>query len=61
MEAYLQGTASRDMFDLNNGELFVALFILITVVSAPLWPSAGEWIAVKLWQRGRPTKPGSRA
>jgi hypothetical protein len=49
------------MFDLNSGELFVALFILITVVSAPLWPKAGEWIAVQLWQRSRPTKPGSRA
>jgi hypothetical protein len=49
------------MFDLNSGELFVALFLLITVVSAPLWPNVGEWIAVKLWQRSRPTKPGSRA
>ena len=49
------------MFDLNRGELFVALFILIAIVSAPLWPRAGEWIAVKLWQRGRPTKPVDRA
>jgi len=49
------------MFDLNSGELFVALFILIAVVSAPLWPNAGEWIAVKIWQRGRPTNPGGRA
>jgi hypothetical protein len=49
------------MFDLNRGELFVALFILIAIVSAPLWPRAGEWIAVKLWQRGRPAKRADRA
>jgi hypothetical protein len=49
------------MFDLNRGELFVALFILIAIVSAPLWPRAGEWIAVRLWQRGRSTKRADRA
>jgi hypothetical protein len=49
------------MFDLNSGELFVALFILIAVVSAPLWPAAGEWIALQLWQRSRPPKPADRA
>jgi hypothetical protein len=47
------------MFDLNSGELFVSLFILIAVVSAPLWPTAGEWIAVKISQRGR-AKPADR-
>ena len=49
------------MFDLNSGELFVALFILIAIVSAPLWPTAGEWIALELWQRSRRTKPADRA
>jgi len=48
------------MFDLNSGELFVSLFILIAIVSAPLWPTAGEWIAVQIWQRIRPTKPADR-
>lgn len=36
------------MFDLNSGELFVSIFILIAIVSAPLWPRAGEWIAMRL-------------
>jgi hypothetical protein len=43
------------MFDLNSGELFVVLFILIAVVSAPLWPALGEWIALRLAGRGRKT------
>jgi hypothetical protein len=36
------------MFDLNGGELFVVVFILIAIVSAPLWPALGEWIAVRV-------------
>ena len=48
------------MFDLNSGELFVALFILIAIVSAPLWPSAGEWIAAKIWQRSHSPKREDR-
>jgi len=47
------------MFDLNSGELFVALFILTAIVSAPLWPAVGEWIAVKIWQ-GRSSKREER-
>jgi hypothetical protein len=48
------------MFDLNSGELFVALFILIAIVSAPLWPTAGEWLAVQLWRRSRPAQRADR-
>lgn len=48
------------MFDLNSGELFVSLFILVAIVSAPLWPTAGEWLAVKIGQRGRSAKPADR-
>jgi hypothetical protein len=36
------------MFGLTSGELFVVLFILVAVVSAPLWPRVGERIAVAL-------------
>jgi len=36
------------MFDLNSGELFVVVFILTAIVSAPLWPRAGEWIASRI-------------
>jgi hypothetical protein len=44
------------MFDLNGGETFVVVFILTAIVSAPLWPAAGEWVAVKIWERNRPSK-----
>jgi len=46
------------MFDLNRGEWFVSLFILISIVSAPLWPALGEWIARRLVKGG--TEPGGR-
>jgi hypothetical protein len=36
------------VFGLSSGELFVVLFILIAVVSAPYWPRAGERIAAAL-------------
>ena len=42
------------MFDLNSGELFVVLFILIAIVSAPLWPALGEWIATRFVGRENP-------
>ncbi len=32
------------MFDLTSGELFVVLFILIAVVSAPWWARAGAFV-----------------
>jgi hypothetical protein len=43
------------MFDLNRGEWFVSLFILIAVISAPAWPALGEWVARRL------TKDGARS
>jgi len=46
------------MFDLNPGEWFVALFILIAIVSAPLWPALGEAIGRRLAKRG--TSSGNR-
>jgi hypothetical protein len=35
------------MFGLTNGELFVVVFIVVAVVSAPWWPKLGEavWTA----------------
>ena len=44
------------MFDLNSGELFVVVFILAAVVSAPVWPAVGEWIALRIAGVERPTK-----
>jgi hypothetical protein len=46
------------MFDLNRGEWFVALFLLVAIVSAPLWPALGEWIVLRL-TKGR-TRAGNR-
>jgi hypothetical protein len=46
------------MFDLNSGEVFVVVFILTVVVSAPLWPTVGEWIAVRVARRGDHPKDG---
>jgi hypothetical protein len=40
------------MFDLNRGEWFVALFILIAIVSAPMWPALGESLGRRLSRRG---------
>jgi hypothetical protein len=41
------------MFDLNRGEWFVVLFILIAIVSAPGWPVMGEWIVRRFARRDR--------
>jgi hypothetical protein len=49
------------MLGLTNGELFVAAFIVVAVVSAPNWPKAGGAIAVALFGRrakGRESDPG---
>jgi hypothetical protein len=43
------------MFDLNRGEWFVAVFILIAIVSAPMWPALGEWLGRRLSKRGTPS------
>jgi hypothetical protein len=48
--------AVLSMFGLNAGETFVVVFILTAIVSAPLWPAAGEWVAVKIWERTRASK-----
>lgn len=53
-----QNNASTDMFDLTGGEAFVVLFVLISVVSAKLWPAAGELVARRLACRpGRRSNP----
>jgi len=39
------------MFELNPGEWFVVLFILIAIVSAPVWPVMGEWLVLRLGRR----------
>jgi hypothetical protein len=36
------------MFGLSGGELFIVLFILLAVVSAPLWPRLGAAVYLKL-------------
>jgi hypothetical protein len=48
------------MFDLNSGELFVVVFILTVVVSAPLWPAVGEWIALRISRLDSQPKGGDR-
>ena len=45
---------------LTNGELFVILFILVMVVSAPWWPALGETIAVRI-AGGDKEKPPPKA
>jgi len=54
------------VFGLTHGELFVVGFVVVVVVSAPLWPKLGERLA-ELWggsrrHRGddapRPAGPG---
>lgn len=40
------------MFDLNRGEWFVSLFILIAIVSAPAWPALGEWVVRRVVKNG---------
>jgi hypothetical protein len=37
------------MFGLTSGELFIVLFILVAVVSAPLWPRLGAAVYLKLF------------
>jgi hypothetical protein len=49
------------MFDLNRGEWFVALFILIAIVSAPMWPALGEWLGKRLSRREASTGNRDRA
>jgi hypothetical protein len=49
------------MFDLNRGEWFVSLFILIAIVSAPVWPALGEWIARRLAKDGTHSRNRDRA
>ncbi|HEX4340345.1 MAG TPA: hypothetical protein VH062_30765 [Polyangiaceae bacterium] len=39
------------MLGLTNGELFVVVFIVVSVVSAPYWSRAGGAIAVALSDR----------
>jgi hypothetical protein len=41
------------MFGLTSGELFIVLFILGAVVSAPLWPKLGAAVYMKLFSRNR--------
>jgi hypothetical protein len=41
------------MFGLTGGELFVVVFIVVAVVSAPWWPRAGGAIAVALVGRAK--------
>lgn len=48
------------MLGLTAGELFVVVFVTITVVSASLWPRAGEAIALLLsGKRGDAPPPGA--
>jgi hypothetical protein len=37
------------MFGLTSGELFIVLFILVAVLSAPLWPRLGAAVYSKLF------------
>jgi hypothetical protein len=41
------------MLGLTNGELFVVVFIVVAVVSAPWWQRAGGAIAVALTGKNR--------
>jgi hypothetical protein len=49
------------MFDLNPGEWFVSLFILVAIVSAPVWPALGESIARRVTKGNAPLKKRDRA
>ncbi|HVW30723.1 MAG TPA: hypothetical protein VHC69_35445 [Polyangiaceae bacterium] len=49
------------MLGLTSGELFVVVFITVSIVSAPYWQRAGEAIAVALAERrakNRTNDPG---
>jgi hypothetical protein len=41
------------MLGLTNGELFVVVFIVVAVVSAPWWPRLGEAVFKLLTRLGR--------
>ena len=41
------------MLGLTSGELFVIVFILVMVVSAPWWPALGEAIAMRIAGEGK--------
>ena len=42
------------MLGLTNGELFVVVFIVVAVVSAPWWPRTGAALAVSLTRHRKP-------
>ena len=42
------------MLGLTNGELFVVVFLVVAVVSAPWWPRTGEAVAVALSRHRKP-------
>lgn len=44
------------MLGLTFGEMFVAMFIVVAIVSAPLWPRAGAAIARALSKENREPK-----
>lgn len=45
------------MLGLTFGELFVAAFITVAIVSAPLWPRAGGAVARALFAKGEREPP----
>jgi len=47
-----------EMLGLSFGEAFVTIFIVVTVVSAPLWPRAGAAVARALQKPGSQRPPG---
>jgi hypothetical protein len=50
------------VFGLNFGELFIVVFLTVSVVSAPWWPRLGEWIVDMLrgGREGRASLPPER-
>jgi hypothetical protein len=44
------------MFGLTGGEIFVVVFIVCAVVSAPYWPRVGEMIALALVRKKEPSR-----
>jgi hypothetical protein len=49
-------TIGNGVFGLTFGELFIVVFLTVSVVSAPWWPRVGEWIA-DLFVGGRAARP----
>ena len=45
------------MLGLTHGELGLVAFIVVAILSAKLWPRAGEWLALRL---GRGPDRGAR-